>query len=106
MCEYIGKRCVNQAQGDPQTLDPKSPIKLLGVLFGIFRDLFWGPKKKVSDHTFLRAISWDPLENRSGANRTKKHQRSASEPGAERQGKGVGTAMSPLTTYIPPYIVF
>ena len=92
--------------GRPQNARSQIPHKTFGRFWGTFRDLFGGPKKKVSDLTFLRAISWDPLENRSGANRTKKHQRSASEPGAERQGKGVGTAMSPLTTYIPPYILF
>ena len=43
VCKYIGKLCVNQAWGGPQTLDPKSPIKLWGVLGGYFSRFIWGP---------------------------------------------------------------
>ena len=51
-----------------KTLDQESPIKVWGGFFDIFRDLFWGPKNKYRISLCLRAISWDPLENRPGAN--------------------------------------
>ena len=93
--------------GRPQNARSQIPHKTLGRFGRVLFEIYLGAlRKKYRISLFLRAISWDPLENRSGANRTKKHQRSASEPGAERQGKGAGTAMSPLTTYIPPYILF
>ena len=89
--------------GRPENAKLQIPHKKNGRCFLVFFEIYLGAlRRQYRISLFLRAISWDPLENRSGANRTKKHQRSASEPGAERQGKGAGTAMSPLTTYIPP----
>ena len=41
----------------------------MGGFYDIFRDLLWGLKKKYRISLFKRAISWDPLENRPGANR-------------------------------------
>ena len=47
MYKYVLQMCKSSPGGGGKTLDHKSPIKMLGVFWGIFRYLFWGPKKKI-----------------------------------------------------------
>ena len=57
-----------EAREGQQTLDQQSSIKSLDIFFEMFLDLFWGAYGKYWIPLFLRAISWDSLENWPSAN--------------------------------------